>query len=189
MSLRSSGSGKMKSCWYEIAASSRELGPIITAVVLVGNFLILLFNTYKVEKDSKWSQKNRKYFSSQTSFCCTTWQWNTLTHRARALCSTPQLLNNELQHLEKVLKQCKYLRQAINKVLQKQQHQQMNTANNRHIHSSTKKKCYIVVPCAEGTCESFKTIWQKFRVQLHFKGGTTLKNLLVSPEDKDTITK
>ena len=28
-----------------------------------------------------------------------------------------------------------------------------------------------------------------YGVQVHFKGGTTLKNLLVSPKDKDTITK
>ena len=32
-------------------------------------------------------------------------------------------------------------------------------------------------------------ICQKYGVQVHFKRGTTLKNLLVSPKDKDTITK
>ena len=30
---------------------------------------------------------------------------------------------------------------------------------------------------------------ERYGVQVHFKGGTTLKNLLVSPKDKDTITK
>ena len=44
---------------------------------------------------------------------------NTLTHTARTICSTPELLNNELQHLEKVFRQGKYPRWAINKVLQK----------------------------------------------------------------------
>ena len=57
------------------------------------------------------------------------------------------------------------------------------------IPSPTKKKCHIVVPYAQGTCESFKTICQKYGVQVRFKGGTSLKNFLVSSEDKDTITK
>ena len=85
--------------------------------------------------------------------------------------------------------QCKYPRWAINKVLQEQQQQQKNTGNNRHMLSSTKNKCHNVVPYTQGTCESFKTICQKYGVQVHFKGRTTLKNLLVSPKDKDTITK
>ena len=113
----------------------------------------------------------------------------TLTHRARAICSTSQLLNSELQHLEKVLIQCKYPRLVTNKVLKKkQQHQQKDTAKERHIPSPTKKRCHIVLPCAQGNCESFKNICQKYGVQVHFK-GTTLKNLLVIPKDKDTITK
>ena len=44
---------------------------------------------------------------------------NTLTHRARTLCSTPESINQELEHLEKVLIGCKYPRWAIKKVLQK----------------------------------------------------------------------
>ena len=84
---------------------------------------------------------------------------------------------------------CKYPRWAIKKVLQKQQLQQKDTANKRHIPSLAKRKCHIVVPYAQGTCERFMNICQKYRVQVHFKGGTTLKNLLVSRKDKDTITK
>ena len=116
---------------------------------------------------------------------------STLTHRVRIICYTPQLLTSELQHLEKVLRQYKYPKWAINKVLQKQQHQQKDTTNKRHTSSGqpTKKKCHIIVPYSQGICESFKTICHKYRVQVHFKGGTTLKNLLVSPKDKYTITK
>ena len=33
---------------------------------------------------------------------------NTLIHRAKAICSTPQLLKNELKHVEEVLMLCKY---------------------------------------------------------------------------------
>ena len=46
---------------------------------------------------------------------------NTLTHGAKAVCLTSQLLTEELQHLEEVLITCKYLKLAINKVLLKQE--------------------------------------------------------------------
>ena len=35
----------------------------------------------------------------------------------------------------------------------------------------------------------FKSICGKHGVIVHFKGGQTLKNILVSPKDKDTMTK
>ena len=116
---------------------------------------------------------------------------NTLTHRARTICSAPQLPTSELQHLEKVLMQCKYPKWAINKILQKQQDHQKDTTSKGQIPSvqPIKKKCHIVVPYSQGICKSVKTICKKYGVQVHFKGGTTLKNLLVSPKDKDTITK
>ena len=44
---------------------------------------------------------------------------NTLTHRARTLCSTPESINQELEHLEKVCIGCKYPRWAIKKIPQK----------------------------------------------------------------------
>ena len=68
---------------------------------------------------------------------------NTLTHRARTLCSTPELINNELEHLEEVLRGCKYPRWAIKKILQKQQHQQDKTNGKRQNQSSIKKRCHI----------------------------------------------
>ena len=71
---------------------------------------------------------------------------NTLTHRTRTLCSTSQLLTNELQHLERVLMQCKYPRLTINKILQKHHHQE-DTTEKKHILSPT-KKCNIVIPYA-----------------------------------------
>ena len=46
-----------------------------------------------------------------------------------------------------------------------------------------------MVPYTPGTSESFKNICQRYGIQVHFKGGATLKNLLVSPKDKDSITK
>ena len=57
---------------------------------------------------------------------------NTLTHRARTICSTSELVNNELEHLEEVLRHCKYPRWAKNKILHKQHHQQNMTNKKRH---------------------------------------------------------
>ena len=60
---------------------------------------------------------------------------NTLTHRARTLCSTPESIKQELEHLEKVLIGCKYPRWAIKKILQKQVHSQEKT-NRKKQHPS-----------------------------------------------------
>ena len=36
-------------------------------------------------------------------------------------------------------------------------------------------------------CESIKKICGRYGIQTHFKGGITIKSLLVSPKDKDTM--
>ena len=43
----------------------------------------------------------------------------TLTHRAKIVCTSPELLNEELQHLKDAWGKCKYPRWAINKVQNK----------------------------------------------------------------------
>ena len=43
----------------------------------------------------------------------------TLTHRAKIVCTSPELLNEKLQHLKEALGMCKYPRWAINKVQNK----------------------------------------------------------------------
>ena len=44
-----------------------------------------------------------------------------------------------------------------------------------------------MIPYAQGICESIKNICGKHGVAVHFKGGQTLKNILVSPKDKDIM--
>ena len=46
-------------------------------------------------------------------------------------------------------------------------------------------KGHIVIPYTQGLCESIKKICGRYGIQTHFKGGKTIKNLLVSPKDKD----
>ena len=114
---------------------------------------------------------------------------NTLTHRARTLCSTPELINNELEHPEEVLRGCRYPRWTIKKILQKTKHHQEKTNRRRQNQSPIKKRCHIVVPYSQCISESLKNICHRYGIQVHFKGGATIKNLLVSPKDKDSITK
>ena len=45
----------------------------------------------------------------------------------------------------------------------------------------------IVVPYSQGLWESYKTIYSQYGIQVHFKGGNTLKSLLMFPNDKDII--
>ena len=50
-------------------------------------------------------------------------------------------------------------------------------------------KPYITVPYYKGLSESVKKKCSNYGVQVYFKGGTTIKNLLVAPKDKDPIMK
>ena len=111
---------------------------------------------------------------------------NTLTHRAKAVCSNSQLLKEELKHLERALTQCKYPRWAFQKILRDQESKK-NKRKERNI--SMQKTCHIVVPYTKGLCESYKSICSKYGVQAYFKGGNTLKNLLIFPKDKDEMKK
>ena len=43
------------------------------------------------------------------------------------------------------------------------------------------------VPYTQGLCKSIKKICGRYGIQTHFKGGKTIKNLLVSPKDKDPM--
>ena len=109
---------------------------------------------------------------------------NTLTHRAHTICSTPGLAEQELQHLEEVLGACKYPRWAIKKIFNKHQ----NKEKKKTPRSTHQTKCHIVVPYIEGMGESLKKICKRYGVDMHFKGGRTLKNILVSPKDEDKIS-
>ena len=50
-----------------------------------------------------------------------------------------------------------------------------------------KIKSHIVIPYTQGLCESIKKICGRYGIQTHFKGGRTIKSLLVSPKDKDPM--
>ena len=51
------------------------------------------------------------------------------------------------------------------------------------------KNSYMVVPYYQGHSESIKRSCKKYGVQVHFKGGLNIRNLLMAPKDKDHILK
>ena len=114
----------------------------------------------------------------------------TLHHRAKTICSSPQLLQQEEDHLSRVLTRCKYLMWAINRAkinmrTPAQNKSTKNIANNQQ----NCQRPYIVMPYYQGLSESLKRTCNKYGVQVHFKEGVTIKNLLVAPKDQDPMLK
>ena len=110
----------------------------------------------------------------------------TLSHRASTVCSNPELLQKEKQHLRKALTKCNYPKWALDKVEKRlnRSTRQVNDGGNNH---GVQSKGHIVIPYTQGLCESIKKICGRYGIQTHFKGGKTIKNLLVSPKDKDPM--
>ena len=116
----------------------------------------------------------------------------TLSHRASTVCSDPELLQKEKEHLRKALTKCNYPKWALDKVEKRlnRSTRQVNDGGNNSAQTANQgvqSKGHIVIPYTEGLCESIKRICGRYGIQTHFKGGTTIKNLLVSPKDKDPM--
>ena len=54
---------------------------------------------------------------------------------------------------------------------------------------SITRRTNISVPYSKGLSESFKNTCKKYGIQGYFRGGKTIKDLLVAPKDRDHITK
>ena len=135
----------------------------------------------------------------------------TLTHRAKVVCTTPELLKEEVKHLRGALGKCKYpywaIKRVQNKVLNNSQEDTGDTNNTNNNSTSrenngtknnnnqpntttnnrpTRKTIgQIVIPYTKGTSESIKHICSKYGIQVHFRGGTTIKQILMKPKDRD----
>ena len=118
---------------------------------------------------------------------------HTISHRAKTVCSRPELLQQEKDHLRKALTKCKYPKWALDKVqkrLNKSTSKVIDGVNNQGttvaqaVTSKVQTKGHIVIPYTQGLRESIKKICGRYGIQTHFKGGSTIKNLLVSPRTK-----
>ena len=124
-------------------------------------------------------------------------QWDShyhlLPYRATTVCSKPELLQQEKDHLRKALTKGKYPIWALDKVekrLNRSTSEVIDRANNQGttaaqpVTNEVKNKGHIVIPYTQGLCESIKQICGRYGIQTHFKGGRTIKSLLVSPRTK-----
>ena len=134
----------------------------------------------------------------------------TLTLRAKVVCTTPELLKDELKHLKEALGKYKYPNWAISRVQNKlinsnwedtwasnnnnsstNEEDNSITNNNNSTNTSTSARTtkksigHIVIPYTKGTAESIKHICGKYGIQVHFKGNTTIKQILMKPKDPD----
>ena len=114
----------------------------------------------------------------------------TLHHRAKTICSSKQLLQQEEEHLSKVLMNCKYPTWALNRVKMKMSKPAQNKKNNKSTTlQNTSQRPYITVSYYKGLSDSVKKKCNNYGVHIYFKGGTTTVNLLVAPKDKDPMLK
>ena len=117
---------------------------------------------------------------------------HTLSLRTSTVCSKPELLHQEREHLRKCLAKCKYPKWALDKVEKRlnrstRQVGDGGTTSAQTATNEVKNKGHIVIPYTQGRYESIKKICGRYGIQTHFKGGKTIKNLLVSPKDKDPM--
>ena len=93
---------------------------------------------------------------------------NTLSHRAKTVCSNPELLKQEKEHLGKTLTQCKYPKWAFDKVekrLNRSTSEVIDGANNQDTTGTpaatreVKSKGHIVITYTQDLCESIKDLW------------------------------
>ena len=118
---------------------------------------------------------------------------NTLHHRAKAICSNKEFLKEEEDHLHKVLTENRNPVWALNRVKIKtkaiQAQEQCKQKNTNAKETSGNKKSYMVLPYVKGHSKSMKNVGKKHGIQTCFKGGNTIKSLLMTPKDKDHISK
>ena len=144
---------------------------------------------------SQWHTDLYLQWDSHYSFAAKYSVINTLHHRAKAVSSNNQLLKEEEDHLQKVLTRNKYPLWALNRVKIKSKNSQRNISI-EHIQmlttgeqQGTRSHTWCMLPYVKGLSESIKNVGKKHGIQIYFKGGYTIKSLLMTPKDKDHITK
>ena len=88
----------------------------------------------------------------------------TLYHRAKTICSSQQLLQEEEQHLFQAHKKCKYPTWALNRVKIKSQTPTKNRSNNKHArhNNQNNQNVYMVVPYDKELSENIKRSCRKY---------------------------
>ena len=104
-----------------------------------------------------------------------------LMDRAENVCSDPEILAKEIDHLNKVLHYNNYPQWMIK---QRGKMEKQDPLIHPETGNEIQKRFYISVPYFPGLSESFKKIFKYTPVQVCFKGVNTLKSMLMHPKDK-----
>ena len=104
-----------------------------------------------------------------------------LMDRAENVCSDPEILANEIDHLNKVLHYNNYPQWMIK---QRGKMEKQDPLIHPETGNEIQKRFYISVPYFPGLSESFKKIFKYTPVQVCFKVVNTLKSMLMHPKDK-----
>ena len=106
------------------------------------------------------------------------------------------LFQKEMKPLRNAFTNCNYPKWALDKVEKRctRSTVEVNDGANSQGTSGTqpttnevKTKGHIVIPYTQGLCKSIKKICGRCDIQTLFKGSNTIRNLLVSPNDKDPM--
>ena len=107
-----------------------------------------------------------------------------LMDRTENVCSDPDILVKEVEHLGKVLSYNNYPQWLIDKWGKSEKSGSLIHPDTGH---EIKKQFFISAPYFPGLSESFKKIFRYTTIQICFKGVNTLKSMLMHPKDKISI--
>ena len=105
-----------------------------------------------------------------------------LTDRAKNVCSSPEPLAEEMDHLGKVLHYNNYPNWMIKQGGRNRSPAGRLTDLERG--NEVKKTVFISAPYFPGLSESFKQLFRYTHIQVCFKGPNTIKSMLMHPKDK-----
>ena len=117
---------------------------------------------------------------------------STLFHRAKEVCSRKQQLKEEQDHIQQAFTLCRYPRWAFNRDEKKTRVLKQSKNHGKELKDNNTKsnirRTHITVPYSRGLSGSFKNTCKKYGIQVYFRGGKTIKNLLVAPKDREHIS-
>ena len=104
---------------------------------------------------------------------------NTLIHRAKQVCATPEFLAKDMDHLHKVLLENHYPTQFFQEGKSQQKaNKKPNTSTENFI-----ERARVVIPYIKGLSEQYRHTLAKYIVRVFFKGTSTIKSLLMHLKD------
>ena len=104
---------------------------------------------------------------------------HTLIHRAKQVCSIPESLEKEIDHLHKVWQHNHYPTQLFQQSKPQQRTNKMPNPSTRKFIEGAR----VVIPYIKGLSGQYKHTLAKYKVKVFFKGTSTIKSLIMHPKD------